>query len=450
MKKIRIGTGAGYDRDRIGGALELVEEGQVHYLGFDTLGERTIIQDRIRQMKDPSGGYNILLEKRMRALLPICAPKGIKMVGNMGSVNPKGAVGKIEEIKEFLKIKDYKVAGILGDEVSEIIRRIDPVVEETGQKLSELCGHMIGAYAYIGAEPIVEALREGADLVLAGRAADPCSFLAPLIYEFGWLTNDWVRLGKGIIVGHLLECNNMVTGSMLADPGYIDLSAWDLAHIGNPIAEVEETGDAVITKIEKAGGVVSVASVVEQLLYEIHDPSRYFTPDVVADFSKVRLKEVGKNRVRVTDGSGRERPSHLKVMIGMDEALYIGEAEVTYAGPGSYQRAKLAAEILEERRRMSKVNMEEFVIHFIGINSAHGPLTPADVPEPYEVRLHAAAKFKDPQEAEWLGDEVNHLIGVSGPSGGGGRTFNVRKSLSTYSTYIPREMIKLKLYWGKR
>ena len=250
----------------------------------------------------------------MRAVLGACRANGTRIVTNAGAAHPEAGAARVRDVARSLGLRGLRIAAVTGDDVLDLARRENLALAETGGTVSDLGERVVSANAYIGAAPIVEALAGGADVVVTGRAADPSLFLAPLVHELGWPMDDWARLGQGTVVGHLLECAGQVTGGYFADPGFKDVAG--LARLGFPIGEVDEDGSVVITKVEGSGGRVSEATCKEQLLYEIHDPSRYVTPDVVADFSGVTVAEVGPDRVRVEGGTGRERPDTLKVSVG--------------------------------------------------------------------------------------------------------------------------------------
>ena len=290
MKTIRIGSGAGYSGDRIEPAVELAEKGDIQYLGFECLAERTIALAQQQKLKDPDAGYDPLLEPRMRAVLAICKSKGIKIITNMGAANPTAAAAKTVEIARQLGIEGLKVAAVVGDDVLDACKRGNYPLLEIEGRVADLGNRMLSANAYLGAEPIVEALAAGADVVITGRVGDPALFMAPLIHEFGWAMDDWDRLGKGAVVGHLLECAGQITGGYFADPGVKDVAG--LARLGFPIGEVSEDGDLVITKVPGSGGAVTEATCKEQLLYEVHDPKQYLQPDVIGDFSKVTVTQI--------------------------------------------------------------------------------------------------------------------------------------------------------------
>jgi hypothetical protein len=326
---------------------------------------------------------------------------------------------------------------VTGDDVLEIVAGSGLRLAETGGTVADLGDRVISASAYIGAAPIVTALGEGADVVITGRAADPALFLAPLVHGFGWTMDDWPRLGRGTVAGHLLECAGQVTGGYFADPGLKDVA--DLARLGFPIGEVGEDGSVVITKVPGSGGQISEATCKEQLLYEIHDPRRYLTPDVIADFSEVIVLEDGPDRVRVQGGTGHPRPDTLKVSVGYRDG-YVGEGQISYAGPGAVARARLALDIVAERLRLTGVRCRETRFELIGVEALHGPRLSASGGEPYEVRARVAGRTDEPGQAARIGDEVESLY-TNGPAGGGGVAKHVREIMAMASTFLPRERV---------
>src|SRR3954470_2195006 len=327
MRTIRIGSGAGYSGDRIEPALELAEKGEIDFLVFECLGERTVALAQQARMKNPEAGFDPLLDERMRAVLPLCAAKGIKVVTNMGAANPQAAARKTAEIANTLGLS-LRIAAVIGDDVLDACKNGDLPIMEFDGTIKQLGNKLLSANAYLGAEPIADALNAGADIVITGRASDPALFLAPMIHAFGWAMDDWNLLGQGTVAGHLLECAGQITGGYFADPGYKDVP--DLARLGFPIGEVGEDGSLVVTKVAGSGGAVTAQTCKEQLLYEVHDPTKYFQPDVVADFSQVKVEEIGPDRVRVSGGRGTKRTATPKVSrryVDMDS----GQGPVFYA-----------------------------------------------------------------------------------------------------------------------
>ncbi len=334
-RRIRIGSGAGYSGDRIEPAVELAERGEIDYLGFECLAERTIALAQGERLRDPQAGFDPLLGARMEAVLPACAARRIRIITNMGAANPAAAARTGAAIARDLGRKGLRIAAVGGDDVLDQLRGGEHALLERPGTVASLGDSIRSANAYLGAAGIVEALAGGADVVVTGRVGDPALFLAPLIHEFGWAMDDWDRLGRGTVVGHLLECAGQITGGYFADPGYKDVP--NLARLGFPIADVGEDGSAIMTKVEGSGGRLSVASCTEQLLYELLDPSAYLQPDVTADFSQVRFEEIGPDRILVSGGTGRARPETLKVSIGYLDG-FIGEGQISYTGPGAAAR----------------------------------------------------------------------------------------------------------------
>jgi hypothetical protein len=435
MRTIRIGSGAGYSGDRIEPALELAEKGDIQYLVFECLGERTVALAQQARLKNPETGYDPLLEDRMRAVLPVCAAKGIKIVTNMGAANPLAAARKTAGLARSMGLS-LRVAAVTGDDVLAACQQSDLGIMEFDGGISQLGNRLISANAYLGAGPMAEALNGGADVVITGRASDPALFLAPLIHAFGWPMDDWNLLGKGIVAGHLLECAGQVTGGYFADPHLKDVE--NLARLGFPIGEVGEDGSLVITKVEGSGGAVTAQTCKEQLLYEVHDPVRYLQPDVTADFSQVAIEEVGKDRVRISGGRGSERPATLKVSVGYVDS-FIGEGQMSYAGPGALARGRLALEIVRERLKLTGVAANELRFDLIGVDSLHGGQVSAHANEPYEVRVRVTGRTDNLREAIRIGNEVETLY-TNGPAGGGGAFKSARDVVAVASVLLPREL----------
>jgi hypothetical protein len=435
MRTIRIGSGAGYSGDRIEPALELAEKGDIQYLVFECLGERTVALAQQARMRNPESGYDPLLEERMRTVLPVCAAKGIKVVTNMGAANPEAAARKTAEIAKSLGLPSLKIAAVVGDDVLEACKQSDLPIMEFDGTMRQLGNRLLSANAYLGAEPIAQALSGGADVVITGRASDPALFLAPMIHAFGWAMDDWNLLGQGTVAGHLLECAGQITGGYFADPTHKDVAG--LARLGFPIGEVGEDGSLVITKVAGSGGEVSARTCKEQLLYEVHDPKRYIQPDVVADFSQVKVEEIASDRVRISGGRGSERTGTLKVSVGYVDS-FIGEGQISYAGPGALARGKLALEIVRERLKLTGVAASELRFDLIGVDSLHGTQVSAHANEPYEVRIRVAGRTENLREAVRIGNEVETLY-TNGPAGGGGAFKSARDVVAVASVLLPRD-----------
>lgn len=436
MKTIRIGSGAGYSGDRIEPAVELAEKGDIAYLVFECLAERTIAIAQQAKLADPATGFDPLLIDRMKAVLGPCRRNGIRIITNMGAANPLAAATRVRDLAAEMGLGPLKIAAISGDDVLAPLTSGPYRITETGETVSDMGDRLVSANAYLGAAPLVEALRGGADVVITGRVADPALFLAPMIYEFGWSMDDWTRLGKGTVVGHLLECAGQVTGGYFAHPGRKDVR--DLARLGFPIAEVSDDGDAVITKVAGSGGAVTERTCKEQLLYEIHDPARYLTPDVVADLSRVSVRQIAPDRVAVSGAGGHPRPDTLKVSVGYIDG-FIGEGQMSYAGPDALARARLALDIVAERLRITGVAAGELRFDLIGWNSILGEPGDDAAPPP-EVRIRVAGRTTSMAEAVRIGNEVETLY-TNGPASGGGATKSARRVVAMLSALLPRSEV---------
>ena len=435
MKPFRIGAGAGYSGDRIDPALALAERGALDALVFECLAERTIALAQLRRRRDPSQGYDPLLRERLQAVLPACMRQRVTVITNMGAANPLAAGAAAIEVARALGLPRLRVAVVTGDDVLDWVRAHDaPLIDAPGaERVSALGDRLVSANAYLGADALLPALAAEADLVITGRVADPALFLAPLMHRFGWATDDWPRLGQGVLVGHLLECAAQVSGGYIAEPGTFDVP--DLHDVGFPLAEVQPDGTAVITKLPGTGGRVDRITCTAQLLYEIDDPARYRQPDVVADFSRVQLLELGADRVQARGAGGGPRPSELKATIGYRDG-WIGEGQISYAGPGAPERGALALDVLQ--RRLSRIGLgaAEARAERIGIDAMHGTQRGRDR-EPYEVRVRLAVRCATQGHAERVGQEVEALY-LNGPAGGGGVTQSVREVIAAASAMVPR------------
>ena len=436
MKPYRIGSGAGYAGDRIDPAQDLAERGQLDALVFECLAERTIALAQLRRLRNPEHGYDPLLQARMRAVLPACVRQRTTVITNMGAANPLAAGQAVLQVARELGLSRLRVAVITGDDVLPWMRANDVPLIDSGQTVRSLGATLISANAYLGADALLPALAADADVVITGRVADPALFLAPLMHHFGWQQGDWPRMGQGIAVGHLLECAAQVSGGYLADPGFVDVPG--LHQVGFPLAEVNADGSAVITKLAGTGGRVDRLSCTAQLLYEIDDPAGYLQPDVIADFSGVRLSEVGLDRVQVSGADGRPRPDQLKVTLGYRDG-FIGEGQISYAGPGARARGEMALAILEQRLKRRGLAAREHRAELIGVNAMHGPLL-GTAHEPYEVRVRLAVRCATQAEAEIVGQEVEALY-LNGPAAGGGVTQSVREVIAAASALIPRAAV---------
>lgn len=446
---LRIGSGAGFAGDRIDPAVDLAERGRLDFLGFECLAERTLAYGHLARRADRAKGYDPRIERRLGAVLAACAKNRTAVITNMGVANPRAAGQAALALAKRLGLK-LRIAVVEGDDLTERITPATPL-PEIGKTVAEHGLEVVGANAYLGAEAIFPALDREADVVITGRVADPSLFVAPIAHRLQWKADDWHRLGAATSIGHLLECTTQVTGGYFADPPYKVVP--DMAYLGFPYAEVEADGTGIITKLEGTGGLVSELTVKEQLLYEVHDPRAYLTPDVTADFSGASVSRQGPDRVRVSGVTGRERPATLKAIVGFDGG-FLAEAEFSYAGPGAASRAQLAAQIVRERMEQIHKCRERLRIDLIGISALHATAygAPEATPSPAltqgggrtDVRIRAAMRTSDRAMAQTLLEEVESLW-LSGPAGGGGYRGHVTPSVTTQPIYVERSAIEVKL-----
>ena len=435
---LRIGCGAGFAGDRLEPALVLATQGALDYLVLECLAERTIALAQLERLKDSERGYDPLLEKRFEMLLPAIKQFGVTVISNLGAANPIAAGRALIALAAKLKLP-IKVAVVTGDDVLDRLGA-NALTMETGKPLSDY-PNIVSANAYLGAEALLPAFEAKPDVIITGRVADPSLFLAPMIHHFGWSQTDWERMGRGTAIGHLLECAGQVTGGYFADPGVKDVPG--LAHLGFPFAAVDADGSAFISKVPGTGGFVNRQTTTEQLLYEVTDPTAYLTPDVTADFSQVEFHDLGQDRVAVRGAHGKPRPETLKVSVGY-RAGWVGEGEISYAGPNARARAVLAGEIVNERlSELAGERLHELRIDLIGINATHRTDFGAGG-EPYEVRLRVAGRTDERETAELIGREIESL-GTNGPAGGGGFRRWVTEKIGVVSTLIPRAHVQTKV-----
>lgn len=359
MGKVFIGAGAGFAGDRTDAAAPVVEalsrlDGP-RFLIFETLAERTLALAQVERRRHPSRGYNPALERFVAPILKACLENRIRIVSNFGAANPRAAAARILELAGDAGLRSIRVAVIEGDDLTDVLSSDDFARREAAGNVLRNRPEIIAANVYLGAAPIAQALDQGADVVVTGRVADPSLALGPLLHAFRWALDDWDRLAAGTLVGHLLECGSQVTGGYFADPGVKDVPGMD--NLGYPIAQVEPDGSFVITKPSGTGGLVDRRTVTEQILYEIHDPAAYLTPDVILDVTEVELAETGLNRIAVSGARGKPRPDTLKATVCIDVGL-LGEAEISYAGPNAPARARLAIGTVRSRMERRAPGLE--------------------------------------------------------------------------------------------
>ena len=438
---IKLGSGSACPGERLEPALELVKYADINYIIFDSLSESEMLKFEKHKLEKQSHGYDTFMEARLNKIWPLCYKRKIKIIGNMGAANTKSAQNIACKIGKNLKLKGSKIATVHGDNVLNLVKELDLKTTESNIPVSAFGDNLIAAHAYIPADTLVEALHQGADLLITGRVGDATLYLAPLRYEFGWLENEWDLLARGIIVGHLFECAGQLTGGYFADPPYKKVP--NLDNLGFPIAEVKKDGSTIITKLPKSGGIVSVATCAEQMLYEVGDPANYIHADVITDFTDIGFKEIRKNRVSIIgDIKGKEKPKHLKVNLGVKEG-YIAEGIVFYAGIGAYDRAKLAAEIIQKRLyKYTNIKKKSLRIDYIGINSIHNNNFEVYNYEAREIGLRIAGRTETKKEA-WRILHEFETIDNNGPAGiaRGLRKEDIREIIGYYSTLIPREYV---------
>jgi hypothetical protein len=367
----------------------------------------------------------------MRALLPITHRSGTRIITNMGAANPVAAGRTVARIARELGL-ELRIAVVTGDDVLDRLELDAPAMET--QRPVRGHGPIVSANAYLGADAIVPAIETGADVIVTGRVADPSLFVAPIAHRFGWALDDWHHLGGATCIGHLLECAGQICGGYFADPGKKNVP--DMARLGFPYADVTSDGVATIGKVDGTGGCITLATVKEQLLYEVTDPFGYITPDVLADFSEVTLQQSASDRVMVSGARGHSRPAALKVSVGY-LAGFVGEGEIAYAGSNASARAALAGRIIEERLAG---RFDELRVDLVGVSSLHGRAFDAST-RAYEVRLRVAARTSSSAEAALIGEEVEALY-TNGPAGGGGARRRVYEHVGIVSVLLDRREIE--------
>lgn len=413
---LRIGSAQGFYGDDVLRALPMIEGGHVDVVCFEALSELTLAILRRDQMRDPTRGYTRDIEVIAERLLPAAFARKITLITNGGGLHPAGAAEVVRKAAERHGLTGLTIATMTGDDVlprlADLLAAGESLANmETGESLRLDGAPIVTANAYLGATPIVEALTQGADIVITGRVADPSLYLAPLIHRYGWSADDWDHLASGIICGHLLECTGQVVGgNSLALLDTIDAAA--LASLGYPIAEVDADGAFTITKTPGAPGRVSQETVKEQLLYEMHDPSRYITPDVVADITAIQLADAGADRVRVTGVRGHPRTDTLKVNIARLEG-YSRELIFTLGWPAVWRKEEQLRGMLDAAWQGLPITRVE--LQHVGLDSLFGSLAP---PPPDPLELVVRVMFTADDQAT-LKTAVRRAmaLGLSGPAG---------------------------------
>jgi hypothetical protein len=428
-----VACGAGFAGDRTDAAVNLVRSSKIGAIGLECLAERTLVPGLRARQSNSDAGADPRLDRRLRPLLGPARESGCKIISNLGAANPSAAGRAVASLAGELGLHGLRVAAVIGDDVLGIASQVmwnEPVL-----------GKLLGAHAYLGADAMAEGVGEGADVIVTGRVADSALFSAPVV---PFLDGSLDALAGATGVGHILECSGQVTGGNFEMPCGDSLSAEMFANLGFPVAHVATDGSAIITLADGASGRVDALTATLQLLYEVHDPSAYITPDAVLDFTGVTFDEIGPNQVLMRGVRGKPAPSHLKVSGFVDQPGVIADVEIGYAGTHALRRAELAADAL--RLRLSAFCDDEIRIDLVGVNSTLGKASlraPLTLPE---VRVHVSAACPDAQTAQIVEDEVYGLT-LSGPAGGGSVRSERRPRLAVIDGLIPREKVSMHTEW---
>ena len=444
---IRIASGQGFWGDLLRAPVDQVRRGPIDYLVMDYLAEVTMSILQKQKRMDPRLGYAKDLIPLLEEILPDCVQRNIRVITNGGGVNPQGCSEAIVELGHKMGIKGLRVGVVCGD---DILDRVDEFLGqgislrnmETSQPLEDIRRKLESANVYFGASPIAEALQMGAQIVVTGRTTDTGLTLAPMMYEFGWSENDWDKLAAGTIAGHILECGGQASGGNFSGDWK---SVPDLARIGFPIAEAQPSGEVTITKHSGTGGMVSVQTIKEQLVYEIGDPKNYITPDCVADFTSIKLEQEGRDRVKVTGIRGGPATNSYKVSMAYLDG-YTAFGTLTYSWPDALEKAKRADEILRTRLADLGLEFEEIRTEFLGYNSCHGPLANLGQ-ESNEVVLRVGVRGESLDSVERFGKELAPLILTGPPSvtGFAGGRPKAKEVMSYWPALIPKTAVSPKV-----
>ena len=445
--KIRIASGQGFWGDLQSIPLQQVTKGPIDYLMMDFLAEVTMSIMQKQKKRNPAAGYAKDLIQIMKDLLPHIAEKNIKVITNGGGANPMGCVEEIVKCAQKLGIKGLKIGVVSGD---DILDSIDDLLKrgagldnmESGQKISEVKEKLMSVNIYFGARPIVEALKKGAQIVITGRTTDTSLTYGPMIHEFKWSWDDWDKLASGVIAGHILECGGQASGGNFMGDWK---SVPDLANIGFPIAEAYPNGEFVITKHPNTGGMVSVDTVSEQLMYEIGDPTNYITPECVADFTSIKLEQLEKDRVRVYGMKGNPATDLYKVSMAYNDG-YTAIGNLTYSWPDALEKAKKGDEILRTRLANLGLKFDEIKTEFIGVNACHGPLA-SEQNEINEVVLKIGVRSHHHHDVEAFGKEIAPLILTGPPSvtGFAGGRPKANEVIAYWPALMPKKLVHPKV-----
>jgi hypothetical protein len=448
MRTVRMGAGSAYWGDLLSPAVELAERGACDYLGFDHLAELTLAILQRQRAKDPASGYIADIVPWTQALLPIARPRGTRIVTNAGGANPPAAAQRVVEIAQAHGLGGTRVGVVIGDDILDRLRELEaegvrfPNLDTGEEHLERVADRIVAANAYIGAEGIVEALAEGAHVVVAGRCSDNAVFVGPLMHEFGWTygPEHTQQVAAAVTIGHLVECAALANGAV-SNFWREAREAW---RIGYPIAEVSSDATAEITKLPGSGGVLNSWTVKEQLVYEVHDPRRYLMPDGVADFTLPRINDAGPERVRVEGMGGAPRPDTLKVCIGYSDG-WIGEGQALFSWPDAYDKARRGEEIVRERLKMTDVHPSELLFEYVGVNTLNGPTAPPPAADLNEVGLRVAAHCATREEADAIRRELTHLWTLGGVGTAIAVPSRPRPVVALWPTLIPRDAVRVQV-----
>jgi len=444
--KIKIASGQGFWGDLIDAPYQQVIKGDIDYLIMDYLAELTMSILQIQKNKNPDYGYAKDLPSMLKKILPICKEKGIKIITNAGGVNPVSCANAVLSVAKELGIKELKVGVVLGDDISKDVDNIitggcDLHNMETGGSIELIKDKITSANVYLGAFPIVEALKSGAEIVITGRISDAGLALAPMIYEFNWKKTDYNLLAAGTVAGHILECGAQASGgNFLGDWQSIE----NLAEVGFPIAEAYPDGEMIITKHLGTGGKVSFETIAEQLVYEIGNPEEYITPDCVADFTSIKLEDLENDRVKVFGIKGKKDTEFYKVSCSYSFG-YNATGTLTYTWPQALTKAKAADQILRKRLENLNLQFDEIRTEYLGYNACHENLAKElDEDDINEVVLKISVRAKDRETVERFGKEIAPLVLTGPPSVTGyvGSRPKPREVFAYWPALIPKSLVK--------
>lgn len=443
---ILIANGQGFWGDSIDAPIKLIDGGPLHYITLDYLAEVTMSIMQRQKLRDPRKGYATDFVELMRETLPRLVEKNIKVIASAGGVNPKACREAVLDVARKLGLQGVKIGIVEGDDV---LTRLPELLTagaslknmDSGEALTSIQDKVLSANVYITSFAIAEALEQGAQIIITGRVSDPGLVLAPMIYEFGWKEDEWDKLAAGTVAGHILECGAQATGG--------NYTRWwevpDFAGIGYPIAEAYPDGNFFVTKHPGTGGMVTVDTVAEQIVYEMGDPKNYISPDVRIDFTTIQLEQAGKDRVKVFGVKGYPKTDSYKVSINYQNG-YKASGTLTISGPDAYAKAQKCAEVIWQRLQNAGYTYEETSTEFLGVNSCHGDINslPAQI---NEVVLRVGVKDADEKKVERFGKEIAPLV-TNGPPGvtgfAGGRP-KPQEIVAYWPALIDKKLIQTKV-----